>query len=1008
MQSSLQKKYTLGLDIGQTSIGAALVGEKDFQGLYVRIFDSCAETSQDSKKYKSVRKRLRRKSKRIRDLLRLFIKHGMLPGEGSQRIKNTPAWRLRAEGLDRKLLPKEWAYVLYHIVKHRGPSLRSLNSSDGKNKQEKGKIKKQAQNNQSYMDEKKYRTPGEMFALDPQYADKKRNGNGDYKCSISRDALKKELQILFEKQKSYGNPHIGDLFKEHVIEIFERQKPSLEGDDLLKMVGRCSLEKDEKRAPKACLTIQRFETLQKINNTKILSSKGKVSLNDQQKKDIENLIFSHEEVTLEQVCKTLQLDKKEESLNAKDELFFKATYYHAIKAFFKEHGFEKTLWEKYKSNTNFMDKIAYACSVYKDPSSLREFLQKQQIEEELIKVLVGSDEKEGLSFDGFSSISLKAAEKILPLLEQGMMFHEAKEKCYPCIKKIDYDQKIRKENIPFVSNPVVKRVLHQTAHLVNAIIRKHGMPENINIELAREFSTEKRKKAYEKTSKENKKKKDECLKEYKNEKLSGKDKLKIIFYKEQDGKCVYCKKGLNLACREKEIEIEHIYHRSFSGDNSLNNKVAACVKCNRDKGTLLPHEYVLDWDHYCSFIKILHNLPQEKKRRLTSKIQREEIESQFKNRALQDTRYASKLCKDMLEESLGVQCLCVNGMYTAHMRNNFEIGTKNRNSHMHHAQDAALVAIANEKTYQGILKAYKDKRKGKKAEFPVPFQEFLHLKDNVKIADLSESHMPVYNDANQLLVHYSRKHSRRETTGAIHKATVHSICKDPRRRTGEKKIYENLKTLYKDYVESKDKQNFFDQLVCKDRDIKLFNAIKEAFENKTFNGLVIKPSQNTENDKKSYVKRVQIWSKTSKEGFEVREGWAEKGGMHHVDIFKAGKSYYGVPVYVGDVLSNALPDAFDWLTKKANKKIENPSDLVFVMSVYPNDFIVIHTKKKTIEGFYKCFDISHNEVRIENKNDTESKNNFRAVITQCLFVKKYDVNMLGKKRISPFKERSWV
>src|SRR5690606_16870054 len=70
---------------------------------------------------RGARRRLRRRSQRLRQLKALFLKHGLLNTEEVDNIQFlTSPWALRKEALDRLLSGPELARVLLHIAKRRG------------------------------------------------------------------------------------------------------------------------------------------------------------------------------------------------------------------------------------------------------------------------------------------------------------------------------------------------------------------------------------------------------------------------------------------------------------------------------------------------------------------------------------------------------------------------------------------------------------------------------------------------------------------------------------------------------------------------------------------------------------------------------------------------------------------------------------------------------------------------------------------------------------------------
>ena len=119
--------YTLGLDIGMASVGAALLAKDRILALHVRTFDK-AETADRGESLnlarrlaRSARRRLRRRAWRLLRLRRLFKREGLVAGHDPQAfVRADSPWLLRAEGLDRLLQEREWASVVYHLLKHRG------------------------------------------------------------------------------------------------------------------------------------------------------------------------------------------------------------------------------------------------------------------------------------------------------------------------------------------------------------------------------------------------------------------------------------------------------------------------------------------------------------------------------------------------------------------------------------------------------------------------------------------------------------------------------------------------------------------------------------------------------------------------------------------------------------------------------------------------------------------------------------------------------------------------
>ncbi len=279
---------TFGLDIGIASVGWAVLGENRIVDLGVRCFDK-AETAKEGKSLnlarrtaRLMRRRLRRRAWRLTKLARLLKREGMIsdvnilkqqPAKGFQ----TPnLWKLRVEALDRKLEAEEWARVIYHLVKHRGfhwISRAEAKAADNDN--EGGKVKKGLAGTKKLMDAEKYRTAAEMVIH--EFPGAQRNKQGDYSKALSRELLADELKMLFQHQRDFGNSHASEKLEAAILGngdkksgLFWAQKPALAGKDLLKMLGHCTFEKAEYRAPKASFTAERHVWLTRLNNLRIV------------------------------------------------------------------------------------------------------------------------------------------------------------------------------------------------------------------------------------------------------------------------------------------------------------------------------------------------------------------------------------------------------------------------------------------------------------------------------------------------------------------------------------------------------------------------------------------------------------------------------------------------------------------------------------------------------------------------------------------------------------------
>lgn len=295
MGDKTQGQLTFGFDIGIASVGWCVLDENRIVDLGVRCFDK-AETAKEGESLnlarrtaRLMRRRLRRRAWRLTKLARLLKRSGLIADlRGPATVS---PWQLRVEGLDRRLSDEEWARVIYHLCKHRGFHWisRAEEKKAESDKQEGGRVKKGLSDTQRRMDEKGYRSAAEMVLA--EFPDTQRNKAGDYGKALSRVLLADELALLFRRQCELGNPHAGAELEAKILGngdkksgLLWEQKPPLAGADLLKMLGKCTFEKDEYRAPKASFTAERHVWLTRLNNLRIVVDGTTRGLNEAERR----------------------------------------------------------------------------------------------------------------------------------------------------------------------------------------------------------------------------------------------------------------------------------------------------------------------------------------------------------------------------------------------------------------------------------------------------------------------------------------------------------------------------------------------------------------------------------------------------------------------------------------------------------------------------------------------------------------------------------------------------
>lgn len=666
----MKQPYTLGLDIGIASVGWCLLGENRIIDLGVRAFDK-AETAKEGEPLNLTRRmarlarhRLAQRAWRLKKLARELKRHGLI--NSPRFFQQSPAlvspWQLRVAGLERKLEAEEWARVIYHLCKHRGfhwVSRAEEKQAEGDAKSEGGKVKQGLAGTRRLMEEKHYRSVAEMVLA--EFPEAQRNKQGEYTKALSRVLLGDELRQLFSLQRQFGNQHASSELEFSVLGgvdrksgLFWQQKPPLSGAGLLKMLGKCTFEKTEYRAPKASFTAERHVWLTRLNNLRIVHDGETRPLNDQERALVLPLPYKQaSELTYKQLHDALVkggllpksfefagLRPAKEGKDPKAEKLIKLPAWQTLRATLKAAGLE-TEWESlagaaFCGQPENLDEIARVLSVYKDDDEARAQLSQLPLpnREKMVEALLD------IRFDKFHALSLKALQKIVPFMEQGQRYDEAcisagyhhsqllsadsaKETYLPPLYeqarghlpgeegKMIFSQRIEHEitgGIP--RNPVVLRALNQARKVVNAIVRRYGSPMAVNIEMARDLSRpmderNKIKKEQDEYKARNERDKALFIEEF-GQPPKGGEFEKFRLYREQQGKSIYpvmsesqgvCAYSFVAIDLERllepgYVEIDHALPYSRSFDDSKNNKVLVLAKENRNKGNRTPYEYL--------------------------------------------------------------------------------------------------------------------------------------------------------------------------------------------------------------------------------------------------------------------------------------------------------------------------------------------------------------------------------------------------------------------------------
>ena len=1059
--------YILGLDIGIASVGWAMVEIDEEENpirlidLGVRVFERAeVPKTGDSlaaarRLARSVRRLTRRRTHRLLRARRLLKREGVLQADDFDEngliksLPNTP-WQLRAAALDRKLTPLEWSAVLLHLIKHRGYLSQRKNEGETADK-ELGALLQGVADNAHALQTGDFRTPAELalnkFEKESGHI---RNQRGDYSHTFSRKDLQAELNLLFEKQKEFGNPHVSDGLKEGIETLLMTQRPALSGDAVQKMLGHCTFEPTEPKAAKNTYTAERFVWLTKLNNLRILEQGSERPLTDTERATLMDEPYRKSKLTYAQARKLLGLEDtaffkglRYGKDNAEASTLMEMKAYHTISRALEKEGL-KDKKSPLNLSPELQDEIGTAFSLFKTDEDITGRL-KDRVQPEILEALL-----KHISFDKFVQISLKALRRIVPLMEQGKRYDEACAEIYgDHYGKKNTEEEIYLPPIPAdeIRNPVVLRALSQARKVINSVVRRYGSPARIHIETAREVGKSfKDRKEIEKLQEENRKDREKAAAKFREYfpnfvgEPKSKDILKLRLYEQQHGKCLYSGKEINLGRLNEKgyVEIDHALPFSRTWDDSFNNKVLVLGSENQNKGNQTPYEYFngkdnsREWQEFKARVET-SRFPRSKKQRIL--LQKFDEEG-FKERNLNDTRYVNRFLCQFVADHMRLtgkgkrRVFASNGQITNLLRGFWGLRKVRAENDRHHALDAVVVACSTVAMQQKITRfvRYKemnafdgktiDKETGEvlhqKTHFPQPW-DFFAQEVMIRVFGKPDGR-PEFEEADtpeKLRALLAEKLSSRPE--AVHEyVTPLFVSRAPNRKmSGQghmetvksaKRLDEGISVLRVPLTQLKLKD--LEKMVNREREPKLYEALKARLEAhkddpaKAFAEPFYKYDK--AGNRTQQVKAVRI-EQVQKTGVWVRNhnGIADNATMVRVDVFEKGGKYYLVPIYSWQVAKGILPDRAVVQGKDEEDWQLIDDSFNFKFPLHPNDLVEVITKKARIFGYFaSCHRGTGNiNIRIHDLDNKVGKNGILEGIgvKTALSFQKYQIDELGKE-----------
>lgn len=835
-----------GFDIGTTSIGFAVIDHDPVREtgkilrLGVRIFPEARDPdgtplNQNRRQKRMVRRQLRRRRMRRRMLNEELSTAGFLPTFGSPEwpiVMNGDPLQLRERGLVEPLTPHEFGRAIYHLAQRRHFKGRDLEESNGES-EEAADEKAAKDSRESTLQTLKTEavTLGQFLAGKNPH-DRKRG------VHASRSAVFSEFEQLWASQTFHHAALQDSEYKARIADAIFAQRPVFWRKNTL---GDCRLMPGETLCPKGSWLSQQRRMLEKLNNLAIADGNMRPLDEDERAAILEKLqvqasmSWAGVRAALKPVFKSRGEAGRERSLRFNLELGGESKLLgNAVEAklasVFKEEwpghphrqairdAIHERLWS---ADYGVIGDQRVVILSERDRQRRRSDAVQSLIDDFGVAPERAAELSELKLPTGWEPFSIAALKELLPHLEAGVRFgalingpewKDWRNRSFPKREQPTGEildrlpspaDREEQRRIMTLRNPTVIRTQNELRKVVNNLIGMFGKPDLIRVELAREVGKSKREREDMQNGirKQERRRKDAVADlRSKGIEPSRPDIEKWLLWKESQERCPYTGDhiGFDDLFRAGEYEVEHIWPRSRSFDDSFRNKTLCRKDVNIAKGNRIPFEqFEHREDEWTGIVNRLQGMiaPKGGIGMSPGKVRRflsQSMPEDFANRQLNDTGYAARQAISFLKRlwpDVGIEApvtvQAVTGRVTAQLRKLWSLnnilsddGEKTRADHRHHAIDALVVACAHPGMTQR-LSAYwqaKDDPAAPRPHLPPPWANIRNEADRA-VAEIVVSHRV-----------------RKKVSGPLHKETTYGD-------TGEEAI--RGKTAYRHFVTRK-------------------------------------------------------------------------------------------------------------------------------------------------------------------------------------------------------------
>lgn len=977
-----------GLDIGTTSIGFAVIDfdEQRDQGtivqMGVRIFPEARDPdgtplNQQRRAKRMMRRQLRRRRERRRSLNELLATNGLLPAFGGEKwreVMKLDPYMLRDKALDAPLEPHELGRSLYHLAKRRHFKERDLSESepqaDGKDKL---KPEEEAEAKTREATIAALKKSGETLG---RHLSKRASGERKRGEHVTRAIVLDEFTRICKKQEDHHQALREHAFRGAVEEAIFAQRPVFWRKSTL---GKCRFMSAEPLCPRGSWLSQQRRMLEKINNLAIAGGNAR-PLSHDEREAILTAIDGQKSMGWPGVRKALEPIFKARDESAKH-IRFNLEYGDekgGLKGNVVEADLAKvfgTRWADHPLKAElraFVPESLWQAD-YSEIGTQRVVIRPQKDRDTRRKILAerlaGDFDATGAEAEalvklnlpqGWEPYSTKALEIFLPELERGERFGSLvnspdwegwrtanfPDREQPTGEVIDRlpspANRDEAQRIAQVRNPTVVRIQNETRKVVNNLIGLYGKPGMIRVELARDVGKSKHEREEISTAI---RKKERRRSEARNDlesngvaNASRDDIEKWLLWKESQERCPYTgdQIGFDDLFRTGRYEVEHIWPRSRSLDDSFRNKTLCREDVNKEKGNRTPFEFMRTkypekWkeikDRLAKFVGREGMSPGKVKRFVA-----EAIPDDFVNRQFTDTAYAARQAIAFLKRlwpdvgpSAPVTVQAVTGRVTAQLRRRWGLnniladdGEKTRADHRHHAIDALVVACAHGGYVKRLSDWFAAADRGEKPHLPEPWQS-------------------IRRDAESATVKIIVSHRvRKKVSGSLHLETIY----------GDTGIDETSKDrTYRIFTSRKAVERLSKGEIQRIADSHVRAVMSEWVATHGGDPKKAFSSYPRVSENGPEIRKVRLLVKQQLALMaEVSTGYADRGANHHIALYSSPEGRIDFEVV-------SLFEAAQRLAKKdAIFRRERDDGSTFEMTLAPGD--TLHFANGRMEGFW--------------------------------------------------------